>query len=611
MAGQTVILGINAHHADAAACVVVDGGVVAASEEERHRRVKHFAGFPSAAVKACLRQAGLSIGDVDHVAVNRDPRANRLRKAVDLARHPGRTTAVPAILARRRRAESVLDELSRVFGDRPVEATPHHVEHHRAHLASAFFVSPFQDAAVASVDGFGDYTSAMWGVGHGSSLDVVDQVRFPHSLGHYYLAMTQYLGFPAFGDEYKVMGLAAYGRPRYAPALREVVRLADHGRFELGLDYFRHHRRDLPMTVDPRGAPRFEAHYSDALVDLLGPARAPGADVEERHRDIAASAQVVYAEALFHLLRHVRTESGKKDLCLAGGCAMNSLANGRIPRETGFERVFVQPAAGDAGGALGAAQWVWNVVLGGRRGPELTDAGLGPDYTADEQWSALEGERVGASRVTTFDDEAELCRFVAERIDAGDVVGWYQGRAEWGPRALGNRSILADPRRADMREVLNVRIKRREPFRPFAPSVLREEAPDWFEGGVDVPFMTHVLPVRKERRAAIPAVTHVDGTARVQTVTAEQNPRYHRLIEAFFARTGVPMLLNTSFNESEPIVESPRDAIACFMRTRMDLLVLGDHVVQRVGRSVEGPRRDQPAPASNPERCPEPTSPRR
>jgi carbamoyltransferase len=409
-------------------------------------------------------------------------------------------------------------------------------------------------------------------------------VHFPHTLGEIYQALTQYLGFPHYGDEYKVMGLAPYGQPRQLEAMRQIVRLKPDGTFELDLRFFNHHRQKTAFAWEG-GSPHFPDLFSAALEHLLGPRRPPDAPLEERHRDIARSAQTMYEEAFFHLIRTLQAQSGLTDLALAGGCAANSVANGKVRRKTPFRRVFVQAAAGDAGGALGAAFSVWR-KLGGGRSFVMDHAFWGPGYS-DEALGALLTSRAGelaavGCRSRRVADEAALCSEVAASVADGKVVGWFQGRMEWGPRALGARSIVCDPRRADIKQVLNAKIKRRESFRPFAPSVLDRAVGDWFEEDDQVPFMMQVFQVREERRAAIPAVTHVDGSGRLQTVRRDANPRYYGLIEAFEALTGVPMVLNTSFNENEPVVCRPEEALECFLRTRMDVLVLGDHVVERL-----------------------------
>jgi carbamoyltransferase len=580
------ILGINAYHADSSACLVRDGAIVAAAEEERFRRIKHWAGFPGRAIGYCLAEAGIGIGDVDHVAINRDPKANLLKKALyAFVRRPS-LDLVADRLRNATRIRSVPEALAATLGvpENAIRARIHPVEHHRAHLASAFLVSPFREAAIVSIDGFGDFLSAMWGRGSGNRIEVVGRVFFPHSLGLFYQALTQYLGFWDYGDEYKVMGLAPYGRSSQIEKMRRIVRLLPDGGYEIELDFFRHHAEGIEMVWDG-GEPRVGRIFSDALSDLLGPPRARDEPILERHRDVAASLQEAYEEAFFHLLLHVQRTTGSATLCLAGGCGMNSVANGKVFDRTGFRDIWVQPAAGDAGGAIGAAQVVWNEVLDRPRSYVMDHAFLGPGF--DEAAIAAEIERnrdafaTAGCTIRRIDDEAGLCRLTAERIAAGQVVGWFQGRMEWGPRALGNRSIVCDPRRADMKDILNRKIKRRESFRPFAPSILREHVAEWFETDYDVPFMLQVYQIREAKRPQIPAVTHVNGSGRLQTVRREQNPRYYRLIEAFGELTGVPIVLNTSFNENEPVVCRPAEAIDCFIRTEMDVLVLGDVFVAR------------------------------
>ncbi len=600
MGRSIAILGLNAYHGDSSACLLVDGELVAAAEEERFLRVKHWAGFPAEAARYCLREGGIGVAELDHVAINRDPSAHLMQKALYALRRRPHVRAVADRLRNAFRVGGAEAALAEVLGVGPGElrAHFHRIEHHRAHLASTFFVSPFEGAAVASVNGFGDFVSTMWGYGHGSRLAVLDKVAFPHSLGLFYLAITQYLGFWSYGDEYKVMGLAPYGEASRMAEMREIVRLLPGGRFELDLDCFRHHDEGVEMVWEG-GSPTVGQAFSEALVRKLGPARRPEEELTDEHRNLAASAQAVYEEALFHLLEQLSRETHFEALCLAGGCAMNSVANGKITERTSFRQVYVQPAAGDAGGAVGAALCVWNQALARPRIKALTKPYLGPAF-GDEAIAgvlAARDERIADAncRARRVADEDELCRSVAARLADGAVVGWFQGRMEWGPRALGNRSILCDPRRGDVRELLNSKIKRRESFRPFAPSILREHVGEWFAKTGDSPFMAEVWPVRAERRSAIPAVTHVDGTGRLQTVRREDNPLFHRLISAFHAATGVPLLLNTSFNENEPIVCTPDEALDCFLRTQMDVLVLGSHVVERLPEpSAALPKSPQP-----------------
>ncbi len=589
-----IILGLNAFHGDSAAALIRDGALVAAAEEERFRRVKHWAGFPSHAIAYCLREANLAIGDVDHVAVNQDNRANALRKLAYVIRKPPSISLMRERMRIRLSSDSLLALLIMAFPRQPIRAKFHKVEHHLAHLSSAFHVSPFQEAVVVSVDGFGDFASAAWGVGQGTAIRVDGRVHFPHSLGIFYQALTQYLGFPHYGDEYKVMGLAPYGRPSFMREMREIVRLKNG--YALDLKYFRHHSE--PISYQWRsGAPEFHDLFSPALEEHLGPRRAPDEPLTERHRDIARSVQAMYEEAFFHLLTPLARNCGLDDIALAGGCAMNSVANGKIRRATSFRRVYVQAAAGDAGGAIGAAFALWH-QQGGARSFVMDHAYWGPRFPSGAMAELLAGERdaiaAAGCAIAEMPDEGELCRSTAAAIAQGKVVGWFQGRMEWGPRALGNRSIVCDPRRGDMKAILNAKIKRRESFRPFAPSVLEEAVPDWFEEDDAVPFMMQVFQIREEKRALIPAVTHVDGSGRLQTVSATTNPRYHALIAVFRDLTGVPMVLNTSFNENEPVVCTPQEALDCFLRTNMDVLVLGDVMLSRQEAHQQSSQRAAP-----------------
>src|SRR5215469_4985774 len=521
-----LVLGINAYHADAAACIVRDGKLLAAAEEERFRRVKHWAGFPSQAINYCLREAKIDLSDVTHVAVNRSSRANLFRKL----RYVTFTRPSPRLLLKRWRNRQqvahIADQLRAVPG-RSFAGAIDYVEHH---LASTFFPSPFRDATVVSVDGFGDFASAAWGRGHDTSLSLDGRVLFPHSLGIFYQAMTQYLGFPHYGDEYKLMGLAAYGNSSARHEVEKLLTLRDDGCFALNLQYFRHHKEDIAYEWHG-GEPVCGPLFSQALVDALGPARDPDAPIEDRHRNLAFATQAVYEDTFFHLLNTLQHRNGNTAIALAGGCAYNSVANGKIKDRTRFTRCYLQAAAGDAGGAIGAAYAVWH--RSGPRTSEMTHAFWGPSFTNAELAALLTDHhaaiRAEGCTVQRFDDAKELVETTACAIAEGQVVGWFQGRMEWGPRALGNRSILGDPRRANMKNILNLKIKRRESFRPFAPSVLREAVADWFVRDDDVPFMLQVISIRPARRGQIPAVTHVDGTGRLQTVD-HNNPRYYALI---------------------------------------------------------------------------------
>lgn len=578
-----IILGLNAFHSDAAAALVRDGELVAAAEEERFRRIKHWAGFPSLAIAYCLREAGVRPGDVDHVAVNQDGRAQRLRKLGYLLAHPPRLDLVRERLAHSRQWNRVRELLEGAFPGESIRSEFHNVEHHLAHLSSAFHVSPFEEATVVSVDGFGDFASAAWGIGRGASIALEGRVHFPHSLGIFYQALTQYLGFPHYGDEYKVMGLAPYGVPSRLAEMHKIVKLTTGSGFELNLSYFRHHRDRIDFS-STEGAPIFGDLFSPALEELLGPRRRPDDPLDERHRDIACSVQAMYEAAFFHLLGSLQQDHGLPNIALAGGCAMNSVANGKIRRITSYRRVYVQSAAGDAGGAIGAAFATWH-KLGGGRSFVMDHAYWGPEFAAREISSLVVARRAeieaAGCRICDIGEEAEFCIRAAAAVADGKVVGWFHGRMEWGPRALGNRSIVCDPRRADMKAILNVKIKRRESFRPFAPSVLDKAVGEWFEEEDAVPFMMQVFQVRKDKRAQIPAVTHVDGSGRLQTVYRHTNPRFYRLIELFRDLTGIPMVLNTSFNENEPVVCRPEEALDCFLRTNMDMLCFENVLITR------------------------------
>jgi carbamoyltransferase len=574
------ILGLNAYHGDASAALVVDGVLVNAIEEERINRVKHCAGFPELAARWCLEDAGVDGRELDHVAIGRDPKANVGAKVVRtiLTRPSPRY-----VMERFRNATKVRDVKGQVAEALGVEADGlrarvHNVEHHLAHAASAFFVSPFDEAAVLTLDGFGDFASTMLCQGRGNRLEVLGRVLFPHSLGIFYTAVTQWLGFPKYGDEGKVMGLAPYGDAQgHLPTMRGLVKL-NNSDFELGLDFFVHHKEGVDMTWDEQ-TPTIGRLYSDRLVGAFGPAREPRAELTKQHQDVAAALQAMLEEAYLHLVRTAQQRTGSRNLCLAGGVALNAVANGRIRPETDFDEVYVQPAAGDSGIAVGAAFHVWNQTLSSPRGFVMEHAYTGPEFGEEDCRAAIEAAGFEPERMA--DDK--LFDFVAERMAEGEVVGWYQGRMEFGPRALGNRSIVVDPRRSDMKDILNARIKHREPFRPFAPSILAEATGDWFEQDYTSPFMVLVYKTRVNKREQIPAVNHIDDTGRLQTVEERVSPRYYRLIKAFADKTGVPIVLNTSFNENEPIVMTPQHAVETFAKTRMDMLVLGNLVVRRSG----------------------------
>lgn len=578
------VLGLNAYHGDSSACLIRDGRLIAAAEEERFRRIKHWAGFPSRSISWCLQEAGIRLADVEHVAVNHDPKVHRMRKLAFALVHRLDASYLAARLRRSRNLVTIEQQFGRSFPGESLNARLHLVEHHLAHLASSFFVSPYQEAVAVSVDGSGDFTSTCWGTASGTKIDINGRIFFPHSLGIFYEAATQFLGFPYYGDEYKVMGLAPYGEPRYLDRMREIVRLRADGGFRLDLRYFTH-QSGQPVQQWMDEAPHTRRMFSHEMEELLGPARAKDQPLDQRHRDIARSVQAMYEDAFFHLLSAIHRRTPSDRLVLAGGCAYNSVANGKIHLRSPFRHSYIQSASGDAGGAIGAAYAIWHQEANSSRRFEMDHAFWGPSFSSEDIQQVISGQKGEIEgqgcAIMRCPDEDSLCRQTAQAIADGKVVGWFQGRMEWGPRALGARSILCDPRRADMKQLLNDKIKRRESFRPFAPSILRESVPEWFESDDDVPFMMKVFQIRPEKRALISAVTHVDGSGRLQTVTRSGNHRYYRLIEHFRDITGIPIVLNTSFNENEPVVCRPEEALACFLRTKMDALVLGDVMITR------------------------------
>jgi carbamoyltransferase len=607
---STAILGINAFHGDASAALVIDGRLVAAVEEERFNRVKHWAGFPAASIRYVLEEGGVAVGDVEHVAVSFDPKANLGRKALfTLVNRPSLRSIVDR-LRRQGKSLSLRQQLADAFGvpAADVRAEIHNVEHHDAHLACGFLLSPFESASILSIDGMGDFVSTVTGRGNGRQIDKIDEVFYPHSLGFLYNALTIYLGFLNYGDEYKVMGLAPYGQPEYLDEFRRII-FPKGATFELNLDYFTHPQNGISMSWEA-GSPKVEAFHSKLLEERLGPPRRPNEELRAKHENIAASLQRVTEEIIFHVLNRLYHAAPNENVVLVGGCAMNSVANGKVTRETPFRQVYIPVGAADNGTSLGAAFHVWHRLLEkprsfrlehafwgcGVKGAECRSAAAQAGILSREQGAGSrepeeatrrphpsplrEGEGIIMARELARD---EMVDYVVDAICDGKVVGWFQDRMEFGARALGSRSLLADPRRADMRELINLKIKFREKFRPFAPSVLEEYVGEYFTVDEPSPFMERVLPIRAEKQAEIPAVTHVDGSGRLQTVSRSTSPLYWNLIDRFRQRTGVPMLLNTSLNENEPIVRTPQEAVSCFQRTAMDMLVMGNMVIERNG----------------------------
>jgi len=562
------ILGLNAFHGDASAALLGDGQLLVALEEERLNRVKHWAGLPVGAAKLCL--AGVQ---PDRIAVSRDPRAHLSKKFVRAMLRPHRWRRLASRATNSLQITNLGNALATegIVSKYPI----HFVEHHRAHLASAFFASPFEEAAVVSVDGFGDFSSLMWGVGRGNHIEVRGSVSFPHSLGIFYTAFTQFLGFPKYGDEYKMMGLSAYGEPRFTQQVGALVS-TDKDQCRLNLDYFTHHNKGVEMAWYS-GEPALAPIFSPQMIKSFGAPRIPRSEIQQRDKDLAASVQSILEKNYFAMLNFIQKQSNATALCLAGGVALNCVANGMIFERTNFRDVYVQPAAHDAGTAIGAALYVQHQELNQPRRFHMQHVYYGPEYSDEE--ISKEVENAGCS--WQYVNDEELVHKTAQAICHGQIVGWFQGRMEFGPRALGNRSILADPRRPDMKDILNSRIKYREPFRPFCPSILAEKVSEYFETDYPSPFMVMAYKINPTKRIRIPAVTHGDGTGRLQTVERQTNPLYWKLITKFEELAGVPVLLNTSFNENEPIVQTPAQAIDCFLRTQMDVLAIGHYILRK------------------------------
>ena len=567
-----LILGLNMFHADASAAIIDDGKVLFAVAEERLNRKKHFAGFPALAVKACLEAAGARISDLDHVAVGQDSDAHLAKKVQYAVANP---TRILNFIKMRQRKEAMRDVRSLLATSLDADASclkfqEHHVEHHLAHIASAYYCSPWDRAAGFSYDGSGDFVSTMMARCEGNSIEVLERVFLPHSLGSFYTMLCEFIGYKKYGDEGKVMGLAPYGKDTYCEKLRQLIHLRNGG-FQLEMQYFQPLGSNQGMEVLADGSVELARHFSDRMRDLFGEPREPHSEITQRDMDLAFAMQQRFEEVFFHLLNQLYKKVPCQNLAMAGGCALNSVANGKVFTETPFRQTWIQPAAGDEGLAIGAALHTYHSVLNQPRSYELKNSYLGSEFSDSQIEQTLKSCRLKYRKLA----REQLLEKVADQIAAGNVVGWFQGRMEWGPRALGNRSILAHPGLATMKDVLNARIKHREWFRPFAPSILAEHQHEFFEHDHPSPFMLHVYKIRPEKRSELCAVNHVDDTGRLQSVAREENPLYYDLIKTFQKKTGTPVVLNTSFNENEPIVCAPQEAIDCFSRTRMDVLAIG------------------------------------
>ena len=573
------ILGLNAYHGDSSACLLKDGKIVNAIEEERIRRIKHWAGFPSEAIKFCLRDEGITISDIDYITIGRNPSAHLGKKIFSSLKKLTNFQFIKDRLSNIKKVTSVKSEIAKALGvkESDIKAEIKHIEHHRSHLASAFFSSPFEEAAIFSIDGFGDFSSSMLAIGKGNKIEVLDSVTYPHSLGIFYTAFTQFLGFPWYGDEYKVMGLSPYGKPKYVAKMQNIVKLKENGLFELDESYFIHSTEGVAMTWEG-GSPFIGRIYSDKLIEYFGKPRDKDEPLSEYYKDLAASVQKHCENVIFHMLDHLQKRTGQKNICIAGGVAQNSVANGKVLELTDFENIYIPSAGYDAGTALGSALWLYHQELNNNNRQFVTSAYFGAQYTDEEIEGVLNRAKVNYERLLSDEETIET---TAGLLANGAVIGWFQGRTEFGPRALGNRSVLVHPGRPDAKDLINSKIKRRESFRPFAPSILREYVNKYFEQEDDVYFMEKVFKIKPSKRSKLPAVTHVDGSGRLQTVHKDISPKYYALIDRFREKTGLPILLNTSFNENEPIVNTPQEALDCFLRTEMDAIVLGNCIVVR------------------------------
>lgn len=557
------ILGISCFYHDSAACLLQDGKIVAAAQEERFNRIKNYPGFPINAINYCLQAKNLTIYDIDHIGFYEKPFLKFARVVLShLRSYPfslkNFLRTMPDWLENRL---IIPIYLKKELG---FEGKTFFIKHHLSHAASAFLVSPFEESAILTADGVGEWTTMTLGMGKDKNITVFKEIHYPNSLGLFYTAVTTYLGFKALNGEGKVMGLAGHGKPEYLDKFREMVQVKSDGSFKLDHSYF--------------GFNKGNRMYSRKFLRIFGPERLPETAITERHYNIAATLQQFTEEILIKIARNLYDLTGSDNLCLSGGVFLNCVANGKILEKTPFKKIFIQPAAGDSGGALGIASYIYHSLFEKQRDYIMKDAYLGPNYTQNYIERILLRQSLKYKKL----EDNEISRFMAEKISLNNIIGWFQGRMEFGPRALGNRSILANPCNPDMKDILNSKVKMRESFRPYAPAVLEDRLKDFFVLNVESPFMLLAAPVREEKKTIIPAVTHIDGTARIQTVNKETNPRFWQVIKEFENLTGTPVLLNTSFNlRGEPIVCSPEDAINCFLKSQMDYLVLENYVIEK------------------------------
>ena len=574
-----IILGLNIFHGDAAACIIKDGKILIAVEEERINRIKHSSGFPIKSINYCLKYSNLKISDIDFVCINRKPNVNLIKKILFVLKNKPSFSYILERAKNLKNISSLKDIFLRYFRKDQLKFKIITVEHHLSHISSSFHISGFDNSSVLSVDGFGDFVSTMWGYADKKNININGSVYFPHSLGIFYTAITQHLGFTNYGDEYKLMGLSSYGSDIQTEKLYELFVDRSH-QFKLNLKYFNHVNNKFNLDFYDE-KPIIGNLFNDKIKEVLGPARNPLDEITPHHKDIAKSTQIIYEEIFFKVLNNLFDQTKNHNLCLSGGCAQNSVANGKILSNTKFKNLYVSSSSGDSGGAIGSATYFLSkkkIFLNKEH-----SSYYGPKFSDDEIKRCIKNNEKKLNNISqiNFKNDNDFTNYIAKAIYDKKIVGWFQGRMEWGPRALGNRSILANPAAPDIKSIINTKIKRRESFRPFAPAILEEYTQDWFEGNHESLFMSFVSKVKDDKKNIIPAVVHVDGTGRLQTVNQKTNERFYNLIKKFYEISGIPMILNTSFNENEPIVMTPEEALACFLRTNMDVLALEKIVLIR------------------------------
>ena len=571
-------LGLNFLHSDASACIFENGVLIAAVEEERFTRIKHTTTFPFQSIDFCLKKINLDISKVDFITVNTNPISSLWRKFSFISKNLKSLPIAFESINNSSKKYNLNQYISKIDNQKKFSGIIKFIDHHESHIASSLFFNDFDECVNLSIDGFGDFASCAWGFSKNKNLKIDKKIFFPHSLGIFYQAMTQYLGFKNYGDEYKVMGLSSYGEPKYTDLIFQLINKTSDG-FELNLKYFTHHKKKI-QSINSLSQAEYDNLYSEKLIDLLGEERKKNEKITTKHMDLAKSTQVVYENIFFHILNNLYKKYKNDKLSLSGGCAMNSVANGKIIRNTSFNKVYISPNPGDAGGAIGSA--CVHIHKNLKKVIKVKNyAYLGPRYDSKIIKDILDSNTTIKDYKIEFCSDQEISKRISEKLSESKVIGWFQDETEWGPRALGNRSIIADARNPNIKEIINSKIKRRESFRPFAPSILFEKTQEWFQIENEVPFMSEVYPIKEDKLKLLPGITHVDGTGRLQTVKKSNNLKYYNLINSFYELTGVPIILNTSFNENEPIVNTPEEAINCFHRTDMDLLVIGNYIISR------------------------------